>query len=565
MAFNPTFYAQARPDLKNNWEAANAPGADMNDPVVQYIKQFPSYEAYLQNDFDGNPNAEAQQASVSSAPTNAPTGAAQQIAQTQNTPIQTSPGGFTDLVNTNQPAALPQPKITVPAASAGVNTITNPDGSVTTTPAGNYAQNQTGAQAGNFSTTGNTQQTSGGLTINDLASLATSVNNQRQNTGGTSAGTQTTQGTQATQGTQMQSTGQSGVTATTGTTTAKPVDTLGFGELLKGQAGQVGANDAGRSAFLNDVMTTGGTQLGSQVDQAVRNAVSGPRLTGGGDSAQARAAGYAGAEIGRNNLDQRLAASNQLAGPTGLATLSTAANPYIGKQESTTGLQASTGGTTGVTSNTGLTSNAGTTNQTGMTTGFSDLMGTSTNTNQQAGKTATSGFQNTQDNTTGNAASTTGASAAGQIPQGQQVSTGGGGCIVCTVGIERGLWKNKRILRRVVRFKVQTAHARFRHAARGYFFLFTPFAKALLSSRWSWLAYFVMPVAKAIVYEELRVSERRLPFKFRPWFYHWTWHTVCDIVGRSVQKLPIPDYVTDPTLTEIGQRHNVFFKVGGTK
>lgn len=565
MAFNPTFYAQARPDLKNNWDAANAPGADMNDPVVQYIKQFPSYEAYLQSDFQGNPNAEAQQAAVSSTPTNAPTNAAQQIATLQNTPVQTSAGSFDDLVLRNQPAKIEQPKITVPSASAGVNTTTNPDGSVTTTPAGNYSQNQTGVQAGNFSTTGNTQQKTGGVTINDLTSLATAVNNQNQKTGGTTQGTQNTTGVQNTTGTQTQSTGQSGVTATSGSTTSRPVDTLGFGELLKGQAGQVGANDVGRSAFLNDVMTTGGTQLGSQVDQAVRNAVSGPRLTGGGDSAQARAAGYAGAEIGRNNLDQRLAASNQLAGPTGLATLSTAANPFIGKQESTTGLQASTGGTTGTTTNTGSTTNAGTTNQSGSTTGFSDLMGSSTNTNQQAGKTSTSGFQNTQDNTTGNAASTTGASAAGQIPQGQQVSTGGGGCIVCTVGIERGLWKNKRILRRVVKYKVQTAHARFRHAARGYFFLFTPFAKALLSSRWSWLAYFVMPVAKAIVYEELRVSERRLPFKLRPWFYHWTWHTVCDIVGRSVQKLPIPDHVADPTLTEIGERHGVFFKVGGVK
>jgi hypothetical protein len=47
MAFNPQFYAQARPDLKNNWDNAHSPEADPNDPLVAFIRNFGSFDAYL--------------------------------------------------------------------------------------------------------------------------------------------------------------------------------------------------------------------------------------------------------------------------------------------------------------------------------------------------------------------------------------------------------------------------------------------------------------------------------------------------------------------------------------
>jgi hypothetical protein len=80
MAFAPQLYSRARPDLENNWQNAQSPTADPNDPVVQYIRSFPSFDQYLAADFQSNPNAEAQQAQVASQPTNAPTAAATNVA-----------------------------------------------------------------------------------------------------------------------------------------------------------------------------------------------------------------------------------------------------------------------------------------------------------------------------------------------------------------------------------------------------------------------------------------------------------------------------------------------------
>jgi hypothetical protein len=242
-----------------------------------------------------------------------------------------------------------------------------------------------------------------------------------------------------------------------------------------------------------------------------------------------------------------------------MATLSQAGSPFIGQKTTNAGTSMQTGGTSGTTTNSGLTSNTGQQQSTGTNTGFDDLTGSSQTATNQAGRTGTSGFQNTQDATGGTAASSTGAQASGIIPEGQTQS-GGGGCIVCTVGIELGLWKNKRILRRVVAHKLNRAYPRFKHAAAGYFHLFTPFAKGLLTPRLRWLARLTMPIARAVVYEELRVAGRRLPLKVGPWLIHWTWHMVCVLAGRV---LPIPGDLTDPTLVNLTKKHNVHFKLGG--
>jgi hypothetical protein len=283
-------------------------------------------------------------------------------------------------------------------------------------------------------------------------------------------------------------------------------------------------------------------------------------MTGAGDSAGARAAGYAGAQVARHNLDQRLSAAGQLSGPTGMASLSSAANPYIGQSQTNQGTTTQAGTNFGTSSNTGSTSNTGQTNTSGATTGFNDLLGTSQTSGQGSSTNNTTGSQITQDSTAGNAGSSSGAQAAGQIPEGQTVSGGGGGCIVCTAGIERGLWKNKRILRKVVSHKLDKAYGKFKYAATGYFLLFTPFAKALLTTRSSWLTGFAMFIAKMVVYEELRVAGRRLPLRLGPWFTHWAWHILCHGVGRLKGN---QTGVTDPTLISVAKKHEVFFNLGG--
>lgn len=363
---------------------------------------------------------------------------------------------------------------------------TNVTATVPSIPGGNYQQVQNANQGGQFTTVGS------------------NVNQEAQ----TSGQTQQTAQTQQTTGT------------TTGTATSTPTDTLGFGALLQGQAGQVGASDTARNAFLNDVMTTGGSQFNSQLDAGIRNALSGPQLTGAGDSARARMGGYAAASVGRENLGQRLGAAQQLSGPTGLATLSSAANPYIGQTQT----------------NTGTTSGASTLQGLANTTGFSNLV--------SAGQEQTAGSANAQSSQAG----------AGQIPEGQPVKTGG--CVLCTAGIELGLGKHHRVLRRVIAHKLHKDWPRFRNAARGYFALFTPLAVWLL--RHPKVATVLWPLAKGVVYEELRVSGRALPRRNSAWCVHWAGHALCAVVGKV---FPVKGYVDDPTITEIARRNGILFNV----
>lgn len=295
---------------------------------------------------------------------------------------------------------------------------------------------------------------------------------------------------------------------TDGTSVSKPIDTLGFGSLLQQQAGQVGASDTARTSFLTDLMQNGGSGFQSQLDQGIRNSLTGPQMTGAGDSARARAAGYGAAQIGRTNLDARLGAAHELSAPTGLAALSTAANPYIGQSNTTSG----------------------------STTGLSDLV--SKGSEAQAGVTAAQSSQ----------------AGAGQIPQGQPVKTGG--CVLCTAAIELKLSNHQRVLRRVIRHKLHTDPKRFASAAKGYFAVFTPLAAWLLMH--PRLARSLWPVAKAVVYEELRVSGRRLPFRVWPWLVHWTGHAFCSAVGAT---LPVKGYVDNSTILDIAKRNNILFEV----
>lgn len=362
---------------------------------------------------------------------------------------------------------------------------TTPTASVTTVPNSNYNQVQNANQTGSFGTVG-----------------TTNVNtDQTQKTDQTSTGTNTTTGTQ------------------TGTVTSTPNDTLGFGGLLKGAAGDAQANDTNRNAFLTDVMQTGGTQFGSQVDQAVRNSLSGPQISGSGDSARARAAGYAGAQIGRNNLDQRLGAAKELAGPSSLSTLSTAANPYIGNTQS------------------------------------SNLSTDSVNniSNTLSGLVSNKGTSTTNEASTGSTAAGSSQAASGQVPEGQPVKSGG--CVICTAGLELGLFRTPRALRRAALHKLEVETGKYRSALSGYFKVFTPLARWML--RHPKLSVIGMPIAKAVVYEELRIAGKKLPFRFWPWFHHTGWHATCVVLSKFTSQ----DHVSDEVILGVARKHNVCFNI----
>lgn len=406
---------------------------------------------------------------------------------------------------------------------------------------GNYNQVQNAVQGGQFSTTGqNTQSqqgTSGQETMQDSWGQTVQT------------GTQQTQqaGTTSQQGTSTESTAGTTTDTTSGTKISEAIDTLGFGQLLKDQAASAAATDAQRNAWLQDVIATGGSGFLSQLDQGIRQSQSGPMMTGAGESARARMAAYAASEIGRNNLNQRLAASQQLAGPTAVTNLATAANPFIGRQDSSTGTSTSntnqtttgTQNTSGTSASTSNTSSQSFTDQlqslTGSMTGWQNLL--SQGTEAQSGTTTAQSSQ----------------AGAGNIPQGQPVKTGG--CVLCTAAIELGLERNLRVLRKVIAYKLGPGWKSFRLAARGYFAIFGPFADYLLDH--PKLARLLYPLAKKVVYEELRVSGRSLPFRLDCWLTHWLGDVACRVVGL----LPVSGQVNQPRIIDIARRNNILFQV----
>lgn len=407
-----------------------------------------------------------------------------------------TPQELATFVNTGQsptpePGGQPVPTTTSPTTFTGNTENWSdllPGGTQATTPAvtgGNYNQTQNSAQGGAFSTVGSTNQ------AQDVTSGQFGAQNQTGSQTSTTSGTQTTNVT----------------------------DPYGFGGLLAGQAGAVAGNDAASQAFLKDVMQTGGSRFNSQIDQAVRQSLSGPRMTGAGESAQARAAGYAASDIGRNNLTQRLGAATALSNPTGLSKLVTAGTPFLGS----------------TTSNTGTSSMESAMANISNTTGFQNLIG---KTNEsQAGVTQAASSQ----------------SGAGNIPQGQPVKTGG--CVLCTAATELGLERNHRALRKVIAYKLGPGWKRFRLAARGYFAVFGPFADFLLDH--PKLAHFLYPLAKKVVYEELRVSGRSLPFRWDTWLTHWVGDTFCRVIGL----FPVSGYVKQQRILDIAKRNNILFEV----
>jgi hypothetical protein len=414
-------------------------------------------------------------------------------------------------------------------------TTTLPTLDVPAVPGENFRQTQSGTQTGAFNTTGSSNfaqgQTSGQTTAGTRVTAGQTDTSQNV-AGGSSSGTSQTGRTTGTVGTD--------------TTTSTGVrDTLGFGQLLQGQVGAAGAADATRQSFLTDLVQTGGANLNSQIEQAVRNSLTGPQTTNAGESARARMGGYAAAEMGRRNTENRLAAANQLAGPTATQTLVGAGTPFLGQTQTTRGTQ-----TTDMTNAIDALTN---------TSNWQDLVNRTATQGAEASSGVTQGFQNTVGSANeaqlGSATGGSTQTAAGVVPKEQTVNTGGGGCIICTAGMAHGLWRRPRLLRKVTRHKLVVEGPRFHRAARGYFFLFGPLARLALRSRL--VSRFTMPVANAVVYEEARIAGVDLPFRPVPWAIHWTWHGLCSLVGR----FPVRNDVTNQNILTAAKQFGTFFPV----
>ncbi len=324
-----------------------------------------------------------------------------------------------------------------------------------------------------------------------FASTGTETQNQAQTQAQTQTGQQTT-------GTTQQTNNQTGVN-----------DTLGFGSLLQGQAQSAADATAATNGFLTGAIQNGNPQLQSQVQQAVNNATSGPGMVGAGQSANARAAGYAGAEVGRQAMGQQLQAAQQLSGPTAMTTLAAAGNPYLG--------QTQTGTTTGVQQENSSTSALGNT--------LSSMVS-----NQNQSGTADS-------NTTQIAAGTT------------PVQKSEGGKIVCTVLVHHGFFKRADVARELAYFR--TNHKRYLNALVGYLSFAQPIA--LFALHHVWFAALCWPFAQLCQNAILARIENRKPGFFSTAAYFTMFHFSDRLGGLLLRHWPsrARSKITNPELVSL--------------
>lgn len=325
-----------------------------------------------------------------------------------------------------------------------------------------YSQNEVGAQTGGYTSVGATNQTQTGQ--------------QSQ----TQAGTQSTVGNQATTGT---STSVSGVDT--------PFD---LNALTQSTIDSSGADDATRRGFLTDLVTKGGNAFQSQTDQAIRNSLTGPQMIGAGDSARARASGYAAAQVARNDTDQRLNAAQQLAAPSGQVSNVAALSPLFNRTNTTNqaGNVASTGNQT--------------TNNTTNTLDLQDLVSNEAQAGTATGQSVSQGF--------------------GVAPAGQTQKAGG--CVVCTAYVSRREMKPGAV-RRACRYK-QANWSRYGTSLEGYLLYGPLIARAVLSS--DEFARTFRSLARAILYEEVRLSApTRVRFRWNAYISHGVFDLLSYPVG----------------------------------
>lgn len=584
-----------RQDLINNWQRANDPQF-ANDPTAKAIASYGSLDAYAAADAAGYPGGFGK-----SAPTTQAVQATPQI----NFPSLVQPTTPADLQHTGP--TIPG-QSTQPATSGSIGFPSIP-AAPTPTPApaaqatpvqggGNFNQSTTGAQLGDYSSHGTTnqlqegaqnqqtlesqqqhqttaqnaltaeqqqtQQNQTGLTTNQA--LGTSQEQQIGATTGTQTGSdisrQLQTGGQSTSGTTVDNTTGTQHNVGSATTRTEAITPFDIQSLIEKQLPQTAASDAARNAYLTDFMQTGGTQFGSQVDQAVRNSLTGPQMTGAGDSARARAAGYAGAQVARTNADQRLGAASQLAGPSALGTLTQQSAPLFGQQSTTNSVNdiASNNTSTG-TNNTNATnysdtsgtnytrsdqvgaSNMQTQGQTAQNNvGTSNLNTTgSTNTTGQQAQTGVSDstsalnklmstvdFQKLVGNETnaGTASGSSASNSAGTMPEGQPVQTGG--CMVCTAYVSLGEM-HPGAIRRAALWK-QARMDKYGTSIDGYMHYGPLLARAILRS--VDFARLFRPLARSILYHENYLSApTRFRWRLLPFINHEVFDRLSYLVG----------------------------------
>ena len=302
-------------------------------------------------------------------------------------------------------------------------------------------------------------------------------------------------------------TAQQQVGTTTGTTagTTGPTNTMGLSQLVAGQAPAVAASDQASNAYLTDFMNTGGTGFNAQVNNAVRGSLSGPGVSGAGESAQARVAGRAAGDIAMNNSAQRLQAAQTLRGGTGVGALTQQATPLMGQ---------TTNQTTGQASNTALT-------------------GTETQAGTAEGGSASAGY--------------------GNAPTSTQSS---GGCMLCSVYADMGLIDPEDV-RQAVRYKLANLD-KYGLCLRGYA-LYGP-SIARLVMKFGAVKWALLQHARLVLYEEVRRSgsrplKRRLAAVFAHAFFHYSslpWGLVSRLIGHD-------GGVHDPKVLAVLERNNLKF------
>lgn len=409
------------------------------------------------------------------------------------------------------------PGVTTTATTPNINA---PEGA-------NYDVREAGSQAGAYASSGATSQTQQGQQTQNLT--------ERQTQQGTSTQTGTTTGTTtATQ--QGTDTSQGATTGSTQVTT--PFDIAG---LVEKQLPGVAAADTSRTAFLTDFMNTGGTGFQSQVDQAIRSSLTGPQVTGAGDSARARMGAYAAEQVGRNNAGQRLQAAGQLAGPTGLGTLTQQTAPLYGTTSAgtTSGTNVSTGTNTGVSSQ--ASNNTNTTNQ------VNDLV-------RQA---QTLDFQSLvgQESQQGTATGTSASAGAGITPEGQPVKTGG--CVVCTAYVELGLM-NEADVRKAVVWKL-SERAKYSTAVDGYMLYGPTLARLVLGNKV--FAWGFRPIARAILDHEVYLSAPTGRWRLIPRITHALFDVLSRPVGLFSRLFGLDTGVRCPKVRALLERQNLSFKL----
>lgn len=362
------------------------------------------------------------------------------------------------------------------------------------------------AQAG-----GNTNQVSGSTQVGNLSG----VNDQ--------SATQTNHATGSTNGATTENTQQNGTQAGTRNTssdtsmnqTSGVAHDLGLSGLVQSEGQMQGASDVSRNNFLRDVQDNGGTGFQQQLDAGIRQSLSGPGMVGVGDEARGRAAGTAAADIGRNNLNQRLDASRQLSGPTGVSTLAQGAG--------SSGLLGST--------TTGSTSNLGSELSNLVSSNASNSAGTSAQTN------LTDAINATQSHGT-NSSAASGSSLGVSTGQTPEQKSSGGGCFVSTVYVDKGLLAASTV-RRAVKSKLSKID-KYEDSINGYM-VWGPAVSRCVAKIPLVLRLLERPV-RAILYEEIRLSNDRIKSKLSARLWHSAFHYgnyICYPFRRKTTSNPV--------------------------